>query len=773
MLLVTGLALSFLYPLFLAVWPGWVRGRRAYWTAAVPALLFLGCLQAWEPVMQGGMVILDLPWAPSLGVSLTFTLDGLSFLFSLLITGIGTLIFLYASAYMKGYADSARLFGWLGIFMGAMLGLVWSDNLITLFIFWELTSISSFFLIGYYQEDQASRQSARTALAVTGLGGLALLAAGLLIGQETGGYGLAGLHDLQGLLTSSPLYPLIAVLVMLAAFTKSAQFPFHFWLPGAMKAPTPVSAYLHSATMVKAGVYLLLRFSPSLGGTEWWTWGLTAAGGITMVYAAWQTLFRTDLKALLAYSTVSALGIMVFMTGWGTGAAIKAAIGFVLVHALYKAPLFLVAGVLDKVTGTREVTQLAGWGRALPFTAAAGLLAALSNAGLPPFLGFVGKDLVYEALLAQGNPVALWGMALAFVTNVLLLWAGLQAGLRPFAGKPSPISGRQLSPGAWLWGPPLLLALLGLLAGCWPAWAGSWLLEPALRVAGHPGREAELALWHGFGPVLALSAATLLSGALLAVFIKPSVTRAQRWMQWERFAPESIVHLGYSMFSAAGSRITRLLQNGYLRHYVFAVTLFLLVVAGIQLVPLVAGRSLPYRFTAVTVYEVMILVMMAASIGFTVFTRSRLIAVASLGVTGYAICLLFVFYSAPDLAMTQFTIDTLTVILFVLVVFRLPRYMTFSTPAIRWRDGIQALAFGAVIFLLILAVLAEPVTREVGDYYARNAYLLAKGKNVVNVILVDFRGLDTLVEISVLAVAAIGVFGLLKLRLKPSEWPDK
>lgn len=745
------------------------KSLRPYypWLGLVPLGLFgyfLSCL----PLVVAGQGVMEAhPWVPSLGIHLDMHLDGLSLLFSLLITGIGALVFFYAAVYMKQDAAIGRFFGWISLFMGAMLGVVLSDNVLTLFVFWELTSISSFFLIGYKQADPAARRAALTALVVTGSGGLALLAGGLLLGQ------MADTHSLTAMRLGAPdlvghaHYLVLTGLIFLAAFTKSAQFPFHFWLPGAMKAPTPVSTYLHSATMVKAGVYLLWRLSPLLSGHPWWSYGLLTVGGITMVLSALQTLRHTDLKSILAYSTLSALGILVFLTGVGSPLALRAALTFLLVHALYKAALFLVTGILDKAAGTRDITRLAGWRRWMPWVALAGALAAFSNAGLPPFVGFVGKDLIYESLLAGGGG---WWVALMVLVNVLLLWAGFQVGIRPFMGtaQPDP-SALHYTPGPGLWWPPLLLGVLGLLLGLMPAGVGVQLIDPAWRALFGNGTLPPLALWHGWNGVLLLSGLTLAAGGLGYRLFAPSGRVAAWSVLHEGWAAGPLFYRAFQGLRGVGDFWTRWFQHGLLRNYVFLVLLFLVALLGWTMSGLFHLPLLPEGDLSLTSYEVILLVMMFSAILFTVFTDSRLAAVAAMGVVGYALCLIFVFYSAPDLAMTQFTIDTLTVILFVLILFRLPKYLPFSSATARIRDGVLALSFGGLIVVLILAVLQEPSDPQTGAFYAQNAYLLAKGKNVVNVILVDFRGLDTLVEIAVLTIAAIGVFGLLKLRMHKSE----
>ncbi|KKX51239.1 proton-conducting transporter membrane subunit [Sphingobacterium sp. IITKGP-BTPF85] len=403
--------------------------------AFIPLLLFLYYLQYLPLINWDRSYVQHIDWIPSLGINFDFRLDGLSLLFSLLITGIGTCIFFYAKSYLKDDPYIDRFFGYLFMFMSAMLGLVLSDNIFLLFTFWELTSISSFFLIGFNNEKIESRKSALTALSVTGLGGFFLLAGLVLIGNIANTYSISELVSKAQLIQEHQLFPYILGLIILGAMTKSAQFPFHFWLPGAMKAPTPVSAYLHSATMVKAGIYLLARFYPILGNNTAWTYSLMIIGGITMLYGAFHSLFRTDMKGVLAYSTISALGILVFLLGLGTQDAIIAASVFIVVHALYKATLFLITGIIDHATHTRDLSVLQGLRKVLLPVAIAGFLAAISSAGVPLTFGFIGKDLIYEATLHSEKHLAIYLTVAAVITNILLVSAGFMAGIKPFFGK--------------------------------------------------------------------------------------------------------------------------------------------------------------------------------------------------------------------------------------------------------------------------------------------------------------------------------------------------
>ena len=759
---------GFIFSVLLVFTGQFFRGKRSILSALIPVGLFAYFCSFIPEVTAGKTVFETYSWVPSMGVDLNFNLDGLALIFALMITGIGSLVFIYTSNYLKGDPYIDRFYGYLSMFMAAMLGLVLSDNIVAIFVFWELTSITSFFLIGYKNEDRESRKSAMIALAVTGIGGMSLFAGVLVMGAVAGTYSFQEILSSGVVFQDHELYPVILFFVFGGAFTKSAQFPFHYWLPSAMRAPTPVSTYLHSATMVKAGIYILLRFTPALGNHPYWSDTLMLVGGITMVYTAYQALFRTDLKGVLAYSTIAALGILTFLIGMGTEAALLAALIFILVHALYKATLFLVAGIIDNQTGSRDITQLRGLGKLMVPVAVASALAALSNSGIPPTFGFIGKELIYESALEMGSLSILLTVA-AVATNVFLIYAGFVAGVRPFLGKLPPAMGDVQMPSPFLWVPALLLGMACLFFGLFPHFIESALAGPALASLGYGSFDFHLKLWHGFNTVFILSLVTMGAGLLLYFSLKPSHQLEAAIAKLEPISPRSLsllVGRGFREFSLSW---TRLFQNGYLRYYIIVIMGFLVVLTGYNILIEAKFVIFDNAFADITIYELIALLIMPVSIGYTIFTSSRLAAVAALGVLGYAISLIFVFYSAPDLAMTQFSIDTLTVILFVLVLYRLPRYLELSDMRSRIRDMILALVFGALITTLALEVLSEPTYRETSKFYAENAYALAKGKNVVNVILVDFRGIDTMVEIIVLVIAAIGVFGLLKLRLKKSE----
>lgn len=747
-----------------------IRSNHYKFIGFLPTALFITFLGHLPLVSWDRQITYTFEWIPALGIDINFKIDGLSMLFALLITGIGSLVYFYASYYLKNHIYLNRFYCYLTIFMGAMLGLVLSDNMISLFMFWELTSISSFFLIGFNNEEEASRKSALTALGITGLGGFLLLGSFILIGNITGTYSITELLTSSEVLKNNTLFPLILFLLFGGAFTKSAQFPFHFWLPGAMQAPTPVSAYLHSATMVKAGIYILARFSPILQDGFWWDNTLMITGGVTMLYAAFHSIFRVDMKGVLAYSTISALGIIVFLLGIGTEYAMIAAVTFILVHALYKATLFLATGIVDHAVHTRNLTELSGLRKIMPLVFWACLIAALSSAGVPLLFGFISKDLIYEATLDFPQ----WGMWLtgaAVLTNIFLACSGFMVGIKPFVGKLPEKFEKAHKPSAFLWVPVIILSLFSLVFGVLPGLLDDFIGFAFREISGKP-TPVELKIWHGFNLVLLLSGVTIFLGAII-YFTKKFKGQAENFIKsFERISPRNITEIFGEKVREFAFRYTRFFQNGYLRNYILNIITFITILVGYRLFTTVPLRVNTEELSDFRLYEFIVFVAIVIGIFFTVRTPSRLTAIASLGIIGYGICLIFVFYGAPDLAMTQFTIDTLTVVLFVLVLFKLPPFLSYRNRRTVFRDAIVSGSFGVLIAIITLQALVAPSDKEVSKFYAENAYTLAKGKNVVNVILVDFRGFDTMIETIVLSIAALGVFGLLKYKMNHEERED-
>jgi multicomponent Na+:H+ antiporter subunit A len=739
-------------------------GTRAGWLLALVPLSLTAYFASFAPAVFAGeapRVVTE--WVPTMGVTLSFRLDGLSLLFALIVVGVGTLIFVYAGGYMGDDPQTGRLYCLLLIFMASMVGLVTTDNLIALYIFWELTSISSYLLIGFKHGHEKSRKAALQALLVTGAGGLTLLPGLLMLGFLTGTFEISELAQHGGAIRASYLYPAIVFTVLAGAFTKSAQFPFHFWLPSAMEAPTPISAYLHSATMVKAGVFLIGRFAPVLGGDPIWNVTIVAVGATTMVVGAFLATQQSDLKSILAYTTVMALGTLTMLFGIGTeGAAVAAAL-YVLAHALYKGALFMVAGAVDHETGTRDVRRLGGLRGAMPITAAAAGLAFLSAAGIPALFGFLAKENLYLELLVSPALIAA-----ALVANVFVFGALAVVAYSAFYGAPVATPKHAHEPPLAMWLGPVVLGTLSVLLGLFPFLSDrvAFALVRTLHAEAAP---VHLALWHGlegrYGVVLGLSALTLVLGLGSFRLRTHLLGFATRMAPVYRWGPSRWYEVGLDGLLRFARLQTRVLQNGYLRYYLLTVVLVTVIASFYVLATRLPGE--PYwNLADIELYEILLLLMMVAATIFVVRADSRLTAVVGLGVIGYGVSILFLLYGAPDLALTQFSIETLGVVLLVLVLYRLPEFIRASSTAERVRDLIVALSMGALMTLLTLLAVSHPTESHLTRYFAETSYPQGFGRNVVNVILVDFRGLDTLGETTVLAIAALGVYALLRLRVE-------
>ncbi|WP_447553490.1 putative monovalent cation/H+ antiporter subunit A [Vreelandella sp. EE22] len=740
----------------------WFGQQASFVLALFPATIAAWLLSQAGSIITDGPLLLEWQWVPSLGISLTFMIDGLSLLFGLLITIIGSCVLIYAGGYLKGSPDMARFHVAILGFMMSMLGLVMADGLLTLFVFWELTSITSYLLIGFKHTDLQARNSARQGLFVTVAGGLALMGGLVLLGIAGDAWSFSEILASGEDLRQHPLYTPMLICLLLGAFTKSAQFPFHFWLPNAMAAPSPVSAYLHSATMVKAGIYLMARLQPELGGTELWVWTLSLVGATTMFTGAFLAIHHTNIKKLLAYSTIMALGTLTMLLGIGSDYAMTAFVTFLLAHSLYKGALFMVAGILDHETGTKDVTEMGGLRRVMPITATIAFVTALSLSGVPPLFGFIGKELMLEAVLgAEGFQAVLLG--LAFVSAILTIAVAAIVALRPFFGKyrPTPIEPHE-APLSMLLGPGLL-AFGSLFFGLAPAFLGidALLTAAASAVVGRT-LDVSLSLWYGVNAALILSTVSLALGFVLFKRWDNVRGRLSVLAPIQRRGPEA----GYEGVMNATVRFsewqTRVLQNGYMRNYILVMLVVLIVLVGYSL--LVRHTPLLNFELDVRFHEIIVVSTMAMGALFATISRSRLGAVVSVGIMGFSIALIFILFSAPDLGITQLLVETLTVILLVLVLFRLPRFSNLSTNLERIRDGSVAVAMGVLIFLLVLTAWSIDQFEPISAYMVENSAPLAHGRNIVNVILVDYRALDTLGEMFVLALAAIGVIAMLKLR---------
>ncbi|MBJ6137139.1 putative monovalent cation/H+ antiporter subunit A [Marinobacter litoralis] len=748
-----------------------LTGSYTGWVLALLPASLTAYFASLIPEIRGAEKLLfETPWMPGLGITLDIMVDGLSLTFALLISGIGTFIFIYAGAYLKGHKAIGRFYAIMLSFMASMLGLVLSDNLITVFVFWELTSITSYLLIGFNHEDAQARKYALQGLLVTAGGGLVLMAGLILLMLITGNASFSGLLASDLPIHEHPYYTAAVVCILIGSFTKSAQVPFHFWLPNAMVAPTPVSAYLHSATMVKAGIYLLARLNPSMAGDLLWSGSLLVFGAVTMLTGAYLAYSNTGIKKVLAYSTVMALGTLTMLVGVGTELAITAFVCFLVAHSLYKGALFMLAGALDHETGTKDITRMGGLRHNMPRTAVITGLAALSLAGLPPLFGFVAKELLLKSLLHA----PLWQTGLlitAFLSSALLVAVAGLVLLKPFFGPiaKTPKSPREAS-FAMLVGPGVL-ALLALVFGVMPSLPADLVLDSAISAFSGSPVKTDLALWHGINVPLILSGASLLAGSFLVVAwhrVQPIMYAVNTAAS--RIGPEA----GYFRFLEGLSQVagwqTRLLQNGILGTYLLVLVVVTFSLAGYTLLTR-NGLHLDFNFSDSYFYEWGIALLIVAATVFACTTRSRLGSVASLGAAGFGMALTFIHFSAPDLGITQLLVETLTVILLVLVLFRLPAFATLSSPWERYRDLTAAVFAGAVMTLVMLAVLDIQYFDSISSYFVENSYGLAFGKNIVNVILVDFRQLDTLGEVFVLGLAAIGVYAMVKLKAEDQYKP--
>ena len=749
-----GFCLAALHPHLHKVTPSWSAAVMSLYPTAV----FVAGLVVLPQIGENPLFV-SYPWLAALGLNLSFRLDGFSLLFVLLISGIGTLVLLYAGAYFGGSQAGGRTVTILLVFMSSMLGLVCSENLLLMFVFWELTSVCSYLLIGYKHESLKARKAALQALLVTGAGGLSLLAGVLLLGQMVDTYELSALIASRDTIVSHANYSLALALILIGAFTKSAQVPFHFWLPGAMEAPTPVSSYLHSATMVKAGIFLLARLAPVLGGTALWSDSLMIVGATTMILGAFLGLVFSDLKHILAYSTVSALGTLVMLIGIGSPLALKAALAFTVVHALYKAALFMIAGTIDTATGTREISKLHGLAKQFPMLAAAAALAGLSMAGVPPFFGFVGKELIYKAFTSEGTFMPLF--VAAFVANAMTIAIVGIAVVLPFFRKlqaESPVIVKK--PALPMVAAPLVLAFIGLGAGIWASLVGQTLIEPAVAAITLGKSHTEIKLWYGFNLVLLLSALTLVVGFFIFRQRRhvSAIWRILDGRGLTRYAAPRLYELTVDRTIGLARGVTGFLQNGSQRRYLRILLLVVIGLIGLPLVlfPVGIPEAQPLSLTVASA-----LAMISFGAIFTTRMRTPLTAILTMGAIGYGIALLFALYGAPDLALTQLLVETLTLILFAYALTRLPVMTPESSLSALMRDSALSLAFGIAVVVGLLAITASPSSEPVSDFYRALSLVEGQGRNVVNVILVDFRAFDTLGEITVLVIAVIGVAALL------------
>jgi multicomponent K+:H+ antiporter subunit A len=743
----------------------------AAWTAGATMTAGLAAALALAPeVFAGTTVLWRVAWLPEWGLDFALRLDGLGLLFTILILGIGALIVLYAAYYLPKSDDLQRFYISLLGFAGGMLGIVLAENIVLMVVFWEVTSLTSFLLIAYKYKEVEARISARMALAVTGGGGLALLAGVLLLGSVAGSFDFTVIEARAAQVRADPLYPVILILFLLGAFTKSAQFPFHFWLPQAMAAPTPVSAYLHSATMVKAGVFLLARMYPVLAGTEWWFVIVSTVGAITFVYGAYVALLKHDLKGLLAYSTVSHLGLITLLFGLDTPMAAVAAVFHIINHAIFKASLFMAAGIIDHETGTRDMRRMGGLFYSMPRTAVLGIVAAGSMAGVPLLNGFLSKEMFFTAAVAHPGfdganlilpIVATVGGMLAVAYSARFVWDVF------FHGPQNEMPKTPHEPVGWMRLPVEVLVTLVLIVGFLPQMS----VGPLLKVASEavlPGAvpEIKLAVWHGFNLPLAMTVVAFGLGAWQ--FSRRHKLYALR----ERFAFGLTSPVAFERFYRGATRLSagvmglvnpQSLQRNLALFFAFAIVVgvwaWWTAQAGSGGVSALSGPlpMEPVDAPAALAFAALLF----GSLSTVIYRRSRVMAVIFLSVVGTVVTLTFLRFNAPDLALTQLSVEVVTIVLLLMALRYLPETpVAQSSPSRRWRDGALAVAAGAGVTAMAYAMMTRPY-ETIAGYHMANAKPGGGGTNVVNVILVDFRGYDTLGEIVVLAMAALGLHALL------------
>jgi multicomponent K+:H+ antiporter subunit A len=753
----------------------WVGSRGRMLSAYAATIVTFTALMLLMPsvtdVIEGEVLIERYEWLSAVGLGIAFRLDGLALLFALMILAIGLLVILYARYYLSEHDPMGRFFAYLLLFQGSMLGVVLSENLIQLLMFWELTSISSFLLISYWRHREDARQGARMALAITGGGGLALLAGFIMLGEIVGSYELSVVLQSGSDIHAHPWYVPTLILILLGVFTKSAQFPFHFWLPHAMAAPTPVSAYLHSATMVKAGVFLLARLFPALSQSDEWTLLVGGAGLLTLLIGAYTALFKHDLKGLLAYSTISHLGLITLLFGMGTSLAAVAAVFHIMNHATFKASLFMAAGIIDHEAGTRDMRKLNGLWKYMPYTAVLAMVAAAAMAGVPLLNGFLSKEMFFAKTVSlAGDGTLPWLPILATLAGAFAVAYSLRFIHDVFFnGEPIDLPRTPHEPPRWMKLPVEILVVLCIAVGMVPAWT----FGPLLAAAAGATLQGELPyysleIWHGFTPALGMSLVALLGGATIYWFREPLIAWHERKIA--QLDARSWFQAGEALMYRAADGLDAVLHKASLQRMVAVLVIAAgaIAVAGFQ-----AGGSLtgnvsmspldPVSLTAGTA-------LIIAALGTTILHRQRFVALLLLSVVGLVVALTFVKFSAPDLALTQLSVEVVTVVLLLLALYFLPPYTpNESSSARRGRDFALATAAGLGAGALTWAILTRP-HETISRYFLDNSVPGGGGTNVVNVILVDFRGFDTLGEITVLAIAAIGIYALLEgLRLRAPD----
>ncbi|KJL05318.1 MULTISPECIES: Na+/H+ antiporter subunit A [Priestia] len=773
------------------------RIHTGWFVLPLPLVLFIYFTQYISGVSKGETYLHSMKWIPSLGINFDAYVDGLGLLFSLLITGIGTLVILYSIYYLSKTKEALHSFYvYLLLFMGSMLGVVLSDNLMSLYSFWELTSLSSFLLIGYWYKREKSQYGALKSMLITVFGGLSLLAGIVLLYVMTGTFSIREIISNVDVVTSSHLFIPALVLILLGAFTKSAQFPFHIWLPDAMEAPTPVSAYLHSATMVKAGIYLLARLSPVFAISATWFFVISITGLITLFWGSFSAVKQQDLKGILAFSTISQLGMIMSLIGVGSAAihydflddniylvALTAAVFHLINHATFKGSLFMVVGIVDHETGTRDIRKLGGLMSFMPVTFTIAIIGGFAMAGLPPFNGFLSKEMFFTGMVNVTKmdmySMQTWGILLpiiAWVGSIFTFVYSMILVFKTFTGKyqPEKLEKKPHEAPVGMLISPVILASLVVIFGFAPNLLESTLIEPTMAsiapslLAEGKEYQVHIKFWHGFTPELFMTLGVITFGILLFMTL-------QKWSKiYTRFPSSLTLNNGYNYgikgMEKGSTRIMKTLMTGFIRDYLLIIFTFIGILILVTLFSQNAFAIDLKDTASIGVYEAILAVVMVAATITTLLAKSRLTAIISLGVVGYTLSLFFVLFRAPDLALTQLVIETVSVSLFLLCFYYLPEFrkrkvrVKFQLPNL-----LVALLVGTTVTLLGISANSTKLFESISHYFIENSYEKAGGENMVNVILVDFRGFDTLFEITVLCIAALAIYGMIRLRLTKEE----
>jgi multicomponent K+:H+ antiporter subunit A len=785
MSLIVLLLLPFIGSCIAALLPHNARNAESLLAGLIALIGTVQMALLYPQVADGGVLREEYAWLPSLGINLVLRVDGFAWLFSLLVLGIGTLVSLYARYYMSPQDSVPRFFAFFLAFMGAMLGLVISGNLIQIVFFWELTSVFSFLLIGYWHHRSDARRGAYMALTVTGAGGLCLLVGALLLGHIVGSYDLDAVLAAGETVRASALYLIMLTLVLLGALSKSAQFPFHFWLPHAMAAPTPVSAYLHSATMVKAGVFLLARLWPALSGTEQWFWTVGGAGACTLLLGAYCAMFQTDLKGLLAYSTISHLGLITLLLGLNSPLAAVAAVFHILNHATFKASLFMAAGIIDHESGTRDIRRLSGLFRLMPYTATLAMVASAAMAGVPLMNGFLSKEMFFaETVFISATAWVEYALpVIATLAGVFSVVYSLRFTVDVFFGpRATDLPHVPHEPPRWMRVPVELLVLACLVVGILPALSIGPVLSAAARpVVGGELPAYSLAIWHGLNAPMIMSLIAMAAGVMLYLLLRPRFKRGylDRTPGLGRLSGRRVFERMLVALMRGARRLERRLTTRRLQTQLFV----LVTVACLGALLSMQGHDLSWgarpKIPGSGVFVTLWVIAIACALGAAWQAKyHRLAALTMVSVCGLMTCITFVWFSAPDLALTQLVVEVVTTVLILLGLRWLPRRIETVLPTPtqqrkartrRVRDLLLAGLAGGGMALLSYAMLTRPTPNHISSFYLSRALPEGGGTNVVNVMLVDFRGLDTLGEISVLAVVSLVVFALLRRFRPPRE----